>query len=136
MKSNKLSLRVLEAYAKTLTKSQVKRLYEAKTSKQYNKALFEAVGYNNEKTPYEFWIDNYVINEYGLPDPYDIKDEIIQEFGDTLIEEIYVTDDGLAIRTADPDTYEQILEVIQDLYPEIPNEIINNNIDPRYLSEN
>lgn len=135
MKRNKLSLQLLDEYARTLTRSQVKRLYEAKTTKKYNKALFEAYS-DNTVNPYEFWIDNYTIDEFNLPDPYIIKEQIANYIPEEDFIEMVVSDDGLAMRTADADTYELIIEAITELYPEIPSDVINNNIDQRYLREN
>lgn len=136
MKRNKLPLQLLDEYAHTLTRSQVKRLYEAKTTKKYNKALFEAYS-DNVATPYEYWIDNYTIDEFNLPDPYTIKEQICEYISDdSEFAEMVITDAGLAIRTASADYYENIIDAIVDLYPDIPSEVINNNIDQRYLREN
>lgn len=135
---SKLSLLVLDEYAKTLTAKQVKKLYESKTNKKYNKALFEKIT-ENELKPFQYWLSEYTMAEYGLPGIDDMT-IIIQEFmNDSIYKDEYQLDyinDSICFYTKNIDAYEYFLDTFVELYEDIlPNEIINQNIDRRYLKE-
>lgn len=133
-----LSLNVLDEYARTLSVKQVKKLYESKTNKKYNKALFEQVA-ETSLQPFQYWIDEYTITEFGLPEQTELQ-SIICNFMDesefaNIEYNVEITEDySLCFYTKSVDAYTYFLDMFDELYGDIiPADIFKSNIDIRYL---
>lgn len=57
----KISLRVLDEYANSLTTNQVNKLYEHKLNKKYNKKIYEFDAY--AKNLYKLYLNEFLITE-------------------------------------------------------------------------
>lgn len=133
MAKNKFSIHVLDEYAKKITYAQAKRLYEAKTHLKFEKALFEAKQYNDDA--YVFYMDNSVFYDYIGSEPgMQIEDTLNNIYDICGLPGDYSCDmDGITFITNTPVDYEKLLIFFEEEY-NIPTEIINDNIDQKYLN--
>lgn len=60
-----IPLHVLNEYAKVLSYTQAKKLYENKCNQKYKKIIYKGTEYQN-KNSYSVYLDNYVLNEADL----------------------------------------------------------------------
>lgn len=133
---NKFSLNVLDEYARILTHAQASRLFEAKTKKKYNKALFESTITENSK--YTFYLNNATIYDDILPGGmFDSIEDIQNYFEQNYPIEIDVVNQdeyGITLITSDPKVYNEILLDLEEMG--VSPEKITDGIDELYLKEN
>lgn len=139
IKKKNFSLKVLEEYAGILSHAQATRLYEAKTKRKYNKALFEAESYKKVSEQYSFYLDIATIYDFFITgsDEFTSIDDVIQylkEYCPTDLDVIKQHDDSLMLLTSRVTTYENLLDALDDIIDD--HAIVTDGIDPKYIENN
>jgi hypothetical protein len=137
--AKKFPLSVLESYAKSLTLKQAVALYENKNHKKATKALFERVEDDEDTTTYTFYFSPYVLEEYISQDsdmhPIEVLQDFIDEFDNGtsgFMADTYERG-GYTFYTKSYDVYHKFINDVLLTEFEVPDDIVRNNIDKKYL---
>lgn len=135
----KFPISTLDTYAKAITLKQAAALYEHKTNKKATKALFENKPIS-QPTGYTFYLSPYIIRQHIVRKfPKKSVEESIREILGCNFEDITFVNDvyepGIMVIIKDPDLYQGLIDALIEEF-NVPDEIIEDNIDQKYLNEN
>ena len=123
-------LQVLDEYTKALSKKQIQMLYEAKVDRKYSNRLFESTIMDQEEDEvvYEMYVDDYTISELELT-----QEDVVESVRTNAEKFVNVEyrENGICFKTADPDTYETIIDTMELLG--IDPDVLSEMIDEKYL---
>ncbi|WQJ53799.1 MAG: hypothetical protein [Wendovervirus sonii] len=104
----RISLDILDEYAKRLTNSQAKKLYESKNGKHYQKALYE------QSNTHTIYLNEYTLLKKAHKKCNEFTYMLNEKYGD-LMDNIYykIEEDALIMKTDNDKLYEQLVDILK-----------------------